>query len=121
MDKNPKKQTRRASYVWAFCGGYLIYLGYKIFSMFWNGTTSAPLLTIPAAVVFIVVGALLLRREWLAYRYQKEHADDLDTLSDAEDNEFKETDELPDADDNADDNDNDDELSDDEKGGGENV
>ena len=50
--------------------------------MFWKGTAGAPMFTVPVAAVFIAIGAVLLGREWRAYKYGKEHIDDPDTWSD---------------------------------------
>ena len=82
MDKKQKDRRGKVNYIWVGCGAYLIYLGYRVFSMFWKGTAGAPMFTVPAAAVFIAIGAVLLGREWRAYKYGKEHIDDPDTWSD---------------------------------------
>lgn len=82
MDKKQKDRRGKVNYIWVGCGAYLIYLGYRVFSMFWKGTAGAPMFTVPAAIAFIAIGAVLLGREWRAYKYGKEHIDDPDTWSD---------------------------------------
>lgn len=79
-----KQPTGKVRYVWVLCGGYLIYLGYQLISSLWKGDGASPFLTVPSAVLFITVGALLLRREWKAYQYGKAHMDDPETWSDGE-------------------------------------
>ena len=120
MSKNQKDRRGKVNYIWVGCGAYLIYLGYRVFSMFWKGTAGAPVFTVPAAIVFIAIGAVLLGREWRAYKYGKEHIDDPDTWSDEDSLSFPSGDdqtevptELPD--------DENDTVSDDEKNGGENT
>lgn len=80
--KNEKKQTGRVNYFMVLAGGYLIYLAYKILKSAMLGESSQPVIGVVSAIAFIVVGGLLLRREWKAYKYGQEHIDDPETWSD---------------------------------------
>lgn len=123
MDKNQKDRRGRVNYIWVLAGGYLIYLGYQVFRMFWKGTAGMPALTVPAAAVFIVVGALLLRREWISYKYGKAHIDDPDTWADKDETPAPPEEPLPPASGDEEDSpplsDAEDGQTDDEKSGGE--
>ena len=84
MKNENKAQSGRVNFVWALAGGYLIYLGGELlYGLYAEGMdTSAPWIVIPAAVGFIAVGILLLRREWRAYKYAAAHKDDPATWND---------------------------------------
>lgn len=83
MDKKPeKKQSGRVNYIWVLAGGYLIYLAYKLIRGLLAGEAVNPLIAIPCIVAFLVVGGLVLLREWKAYKYGVEHIDDPDSWSD---------------------------------------
>ena len=81
--KNEKKQTGKVNYIWVLAGAYLIYLAYKLLRGLSRGETS-PGFAIGFAVLFVVVGAMVLYREWKAYKFGLEHIDDPDTWSDEE-------------------------------------
>lgn len=80
--KNDKKQTGRVNYFMVIAGSYLIYLAYQLFRDAIKGEMTELWLSIGAGVLFTVVGALLLLREWKAYKYGQEHIDDPETWSD---------------------------------------
>ncbi|MBE6963770.1 MAG: hypothetical protein E7443_04095 [Ruminococcaceae bacterium] len=80
--KNDKKQTGRVNYIWVLAGGYLIYLAVQIFKTVLAGESDMPAVGVTGGVVFAVLGALLLLREWKAYRYALAHKDDPSTWSD---------------------------------------
>ena len=80
--KNDKKQTGRVNYFMVVAGGYLIYLAYQLVRDTMKGETTQLWLSVGAAVLFVVVGGLLLLREWKAYQYGQAHIDDPETWSD---------------------------------------
>lgn len=83
MDKKPeKKQSGRVNYIWVLAGGYLIYLAYKLIRGLFAGEDVNLLFAIPSIVAFLVVGGLVLLREWKAYKYGMDHIDDPDSWSD---------------------------------------
>lgn len=83
MKKENKQQSANVNYIWVLAGGYLVYMGGDLLYNLWKGNTDlTPLLLIPAALLFIAVGGLLLRREGKAYKYAMEHKDDPSTWSD---------------------------------------
>ena len=81
--KNDKKQTGRVNYFMVIAGSYLIYLAYQLFRDAIKGEMTELWLSIGAGVLFTVVGALLLLREWKAYKYGQEHIDDPELLEEA--------------------------------------
>ena len=80
--KQGRKPTGRVNYIWVLAGGYLIYLAYQLFSGLWKGDAENPVLNVASGVVFAVAAALMLLREWRAYRYGQEHIDDPESWSD---------------------------------------
>lgn len=83
MKKEKRPQTSNVNYIWVLAGGYLVYMGGALLYDLWKGNTDlTPFLLIPAALLFIAVGGLLLRREGKAYKYAAEHKDDPSTWSD---------------------------------------
>jgi len=80
--KNDKKQTGRVNYIWVLAGGYLIYLAIKIFKIVLAGESDVPPFGFVGGIVYAVIGALLLLREWKAYRFALAHKDDPSTWSD---------------------------------------
>ncbi|MCI6055156.1 hypothetical protein [Dysosmobacter sp.] len=80
--KQGRKPTGRVNYIWVLAGGYLIYLSYQLFSGLWKGDAENPVLNVAGGVVFAVAAALMLLREWRAYRYGQEHIDDPESWSD---------------------------------------
>jgi len=88
MDKKPeKKQTGRVNYIWVLAGGYLIYLAYKLIRGLFAGEDVNLLFAIPSIVAFLVVGGLVLLREWKAYKYGVDHIDDPDSWGDEDEDE----------------------------------
>ena len=83
---NPN-QTGRVNYIWVLAGGYLIYLAYKLLRGLVQGDVDNPPLAIGAAILFIVVGAYALFREWRAYKFGLDNIDDPSTWSDEEEDE----------------------------------
>ena len=83
---NPN-QTGRVNYIWVLAGGYLIYLAYKLLRGLFQGDVDNPPLAIGAAILFIVVGAYALFREWRAYKFGLDNIDDPSTWSDEEEDE----------------------------------
>lgn len=81
-EKNQKKQTGRVNYFMALAGLYLIYIAYDLIKGVVKGTTSVAALSIIGAAVFAAVGAWVVRREWMAYKFGKEHINDPETWSD---------------------------------------
>ena len=83
MDKKPeKKQSGKVNYIWVLAGGYLIYLAYKLIRGLFAGEAVKLWIAIPCIVAFLVVGGLVLLREWKAYKYGVDHIDDPDSWSD---------------------------------------
>lgn len=83
MDKKPEKQqTGRVNYIWVLAGGYLIYLAYKLIRGLFTDESVNLLIAIPCIAVFLLVGGLVLLREWKAYKYGMEHINDPDSWSD---------------------------------------
>ena len=80
--KQGRKPTGRVNYIWVLAGGYLFYLSYQLFSGLWKGDAENPVLNVAGGVVFAVAAALMLLREWRAYRYGQEHIDDPESWSD---------------------------------------
>lgn len=88
MNKKPeKKQSGRVNYIWVLAGGYLIYVAYKLIRGLFAGDGLNPLATIPFIVIFLVVGGLVLLREWKAYKYGMDHIDDPDSWNDGDEDE----------------------------------
>ena len=94
MSKNPEKKSGKVNYVWVLAGGYLAYLGAQL--LFGVGKSETPMVGLIGGLVFVVVGGLLMLREWKAYKYGLDHIDDPDTWSDEELPEAEET-ALPEA------------------------
>ena len=97
MSKNPEKRSGKVNYVWVLAGGYLAYLGAQL--LFGVGKSETPMVGLIGGLVFVIVGGLLMLREWKSYKYGLDHIDDPDTWSD-EDEELPEAEEeaaLPEA------------------------
>ncbi len=78
---NQQKQRGSVNYAWVLAGGYLIFTAVKIFKIILAGQSDAPLFGTIGGIVFVLVGAFLLLREWKAYRYGQAHIDDPTTWS----------------------------------------
>ena len=95
MSKNPEKKSGKVNYVWVLAGGYLAYLGAQL--LFGVGKSETPMVGLIGGLVFVIVGGLLMLREWKAYKYGLEHIDDPETWSDEELLETEEEAALPEA------------------------
>ena len=85
MSQNDQnKQRGSVNYAWVLAGGYLIFTAIKIFKIIIAGQSDAPVAGTIGGIVFVLVGAFLLLREWKAYKFGVEHIDDPDTWSDDE-------------------------------------
>ena len=82
MSKTPEKKSGKVNYVWVLAGGYLAYLGAQL--LFGVGKSETPMVGLIGGLVFVIVGGLLMLREWKAYKYGLDHIDDPDTWSDEE-------------------------------------
>lgn len=83
-NKDPeKKQSGKVNYVWVLAGGYLIYLAAQM--LFGLPKSDTPMVGLIGGIVFLIVGGLLMLREWKAYKFGLEHIDDPTTWSDEED------------------------------------
>ena len=82
MSKSPEKKSGKVNYVWVLAGGYLAYLGAQL--LFGVGKSETPMVGLIGGLVFVIVGGLLMLREWKAYKYGLDHIDDPDTWSDEE-------------------------------------
>ena len=85
-DRN-NNQTGKVNYIWVLAGGYLIYLAYKLFRDLFKGDAPNVGLSIGCGILFVVVGAYALYREWRAYKFGLDHIDDPSTWSDEEEDE----------------------------------
>ena len=63
---------KKINLVWVLAGGYLIYLGFRQFLDFYRGETAYPMLSVGSGAVFVIVGLLLLLREWRAYHRREQ-------------------------------------------------
>ena len=95
MSKTPEKKSGKVNYVWVLAGGYLAYLGAQL--LFGVGKSETPMVGLIGGLVFVIVGGLLMLREWKAYKYGLEHIDDPETWSDEELPETEEEAALPEA------------------------
>ena len=95
MSKNPEKKSGKVNYVWVLAGGYLAYLGAQL--LFGVGKSETPMVGLIGGLVFVIVGGLLMLREWKAYKYGLEHINDPETWSDEELPESEEEAALPEA------------------------
>ena len=87
-NKRPeKKQSGKVNYVWVLAGGYLVYLAAQM--LFGLPESDTPMVGLVGGIVFLIVGGLLMLREWKAYKYGLEHINDPDTWSDDEDDEIE--------------------------------
>ena len=76
-----KKPRGSVNYIWVLGGCYLLYTAVQLGIRLFNGQTDSPALNIGGLVVFGAAGALMLWREWRAYRYGLAHKDDPETWS----------------------------------------
>ena len=85
MDKKPEKQqSGRVNYMRVIAGGYLIYLAYNLTKGLIEDNGVKPVFAIPAIVVFLVAGVLMLLQQWKAYKYGVDHIDDPNSWNDEE-------------------------------------
>jgi len=86
MSNGPdKKQSGKVNYVWVLAGGYLVYLAIQLLAGVLRGTSEQPAVGIGGGIAFLLIGGLLMLREWRAYKFGLEHIDDPATWSDEED------------------------------------
>lgn len=76
------QQNGRMNVFRTLAGGYLLYLGCNLLYTFWKEGGTSVWIVIPASVLFIAVGGVLLWREWKAYKYAAAHKDDPATWND---------------------------------------
>ncbi len=95
MSKTPEKKNGKVNYVWVLAGGYLAYLGAQL--LFGVGKSETPMVGLIGGLVFVIIGGLLMLREWKAYKYGLDHIDDPETWSDEELPEAEETEVLPES------------------------
>ena len=81
MDQE-KRPRGNVNYVWVLAGGYLVYTAVQLFIGAAKGETDYPALGIIGGVVFVIVGGLMLWREWKAYKFALDHKDDPTTWND---------------------------------------
>lgn len=74
-----KKRRGSVNYIWVLGGCYLLYVAVQLGRRLFSGQTDSPALNLGGLVVFGAAGALMLWREWRAYRYGLAHKDDPDT------------------------------------------
>jgi len=85
-NKRPeKKRSGKVNYVWVLAGGYLVYLAAQL--LFGMRKSETPMIALGGGLVFLLIGAGLMLREWKAYKYGLEHIDDPETWSDEDDEE----------------------------------
>lgn len=85
MSNHPeKKQTGKVNYIWVLAGFYLLYTAYKLARSLMAGDVDNIFIVTVFAILFAVVGAALMLREWRAYKYGMEHIDDPTSWSDEE-------------------------------------
>ncbi len=68
MFKKNRNGRRGVNFVWPLAGGYLVYLGGKLLWMCYRGESSSMVLSTLAGIVFMVLGGLVVLREWHIYR-----------------------------------------------------
>ncbi len=68
MFKKNGRGPRGVNFVWPLAGGYLVYLGGKLLWMCAKGESSNMVLSTLAGIVFMVLGGLVILREWHIYR-----------------------------------------------------
>ena len=81
-DSNQKPQRGRVNYVWVMGGCYLLFTAFRLFQRLFSGESETAAVNILGGGLFVVVGVLMLHREWKAYQYGKQHIDDPSTWSD---------------------------------------
>jgi hypothetical protein len=84
------REPGRVNYFWIAAGAYLIYLAFRLIDDLRRGTGGRAFISVPASIVFVVVGAFLFWREWKNYQAGKdagEEDEDLDPVEDEEDEE----------------------------------
>ena len=68
MFKKNRNGRRGVKFVWPLAGGYLVYLGGKLLWMCYRGESSSMVLSTLAGIMFMVLGGLVVLREWHIYR-----------------------------------------------------
>ena len=81
MGNGPEdKKSGKVNYVWVLAGGYLVYIAAQM--LFGLPKSETPMVGLIGGIVFLIVGGLLMLREWKAYKYGLDHIDDPETWSD---------------------------------------
>ena len=85
MFKKKEKSPRTVNYLWVLAGGYLVYLGADLIYEVITGVASHQVISILAAIAFLLVGGAVCLREWRIYRYgTKEEQEAAAALAQAE-------------------------------------
>ncbi len=63
---------KRFSIVWTLAGGYLLYLGDDLLTLWYRGETDYPLIAILTGILFVGTGGVLLFMAWKKWHNQKE-------------------------------------------------
>jgi len=83
MSNQPnKKQTGKVNYMRVLAGFYLLYTAYKLVHTVIDGEADNNFIVMVFVLLFAVVGAVLMFREWRSYKYGMEHIDDPTSWSD---------------------------------------
>lgn len=61
---------KRFSLIWTIAGGYLLYLGDQLLTLWYHGETDYPIVAISAGILFVVSGGLLLFMAWKKWHSQ---------------------------------------------------
>ncbi len=80
MFKKNGRSGRGVNFVWPLAGGYLVYLGGKLLWMCYRGESSNMVLSTLAGIAFMVLGGLVILREWHIYRGGNAPTDTEDAL-----------------------------------------
>jgi len=84
---------RGVNFIWPLAGGYLVYLGGKLLWMCFKGEQSSTVLSLLAGILFMVIGGLVIVREWHIYRNGPQQEDQEQKLPENTGTEEKETEE----------------------------
>ncbi|MBQ7151221.1 MAG: hypothetical protein IJR94_03090 [Synergistaceae bacterium] len=70
---DPEKTT---SLVWFIAGGYLLYLGDDLLTMFFKNNTDYPVMSLIAGALFVIFGGTLLFFGWKKWKAQEKKDND---------------------------------------------
>lgn len=65
---------KRFSLIWTIAGGYLLYLGDQLLTMWYRGETEYPVTGVVSGVFFIAVGGVLLFMAWKKWHVQNKNS-----------------------------------------------